>query len=180
MIALNLLPPEEKTEIVSHKTYRKVLAWGFSSLVLVLAFLAILSSIWLYLFVQLNSMQEIVQGLQASPQNQRFNDIKKEIDDVNRELKSFSSLIGQENEYSFYMDKLTGLLNSGIRFKSVSFDGSRVALSGQAATRESLLLFKDNLENSDYFQNVDAPLSNFLKQTDIDFSFSFEIENRQN
>jgi len=177
MIKLNLLPPEEKQEIASQKTFIKVLSWGFSSFVFVLIFLAMLSSIWLYSLIQLNSIQGIADELEASPQNQIFKDIKKEIDGINQKLQSFNKLKSQEMDYSFYLQKLTELTNPGIKFNSVLFDGNKVSLAGQAVSREALLSFKDALEGSSFFQNVNTPLSNFLKQNNIDFTFSFELKN---
>jgi Tfp pilus assembly protein PilN len=176
MIGLNILPPEEKKEILSQKTLRQVLTWGSSGLIIVLAFLALLASIWLYSYIQLNSIQEIVSELEASPQNQNFKDIKKEIDGMNQQLQSFSKLQSQEKDYSFYLEKLTDLANPGIKLNSVSFDASKVNVSGQATTRDVLLTFKSALEGSSYFQNVNTPLSNFLKQTNIGFTFSFELK----
>jgi Tfp pilus assembly protein PilN len=176
MIELNLLPPEEKQEIAGQKAFRKALISGSLSLIFVLIFLAILSSIWLYSLIQLRSIQGIAKELEATPQNQAFGDIKKQIDDINQKLQSFSKLKSQEKDYSFYLEKLIELANPSIKFSSVSFDGSKVSLSGQALTREALLAFKDALGGSSFFQNINTPLSNFLKQNNIDFTFSFELK----
>jgi Tfp pilus assembly protein PilN len=178
MIKLNLLPPEEKKEIAGQKDFRKVLARGSFSLALVLVFLAILASIWLYLLIQLRSVQEIASELEANPQNQTFQDIKKEIDGINKKMQAFDKLESQRKEYSFYLQKLSELVNPGIVFRSVNFVGSKVSLSGQASTREVLLSLKSALESSPYFQNINAPLSNFLKQNNIGFSFSFELKSQ--
>ena len=178
MIKLNLLPPEEKQEIAGQKAFRRTLAGGFSGLAFVLIFLAILGSTWFYSLIQLRSIQEIVSELEASPQNQIFRDIKKEIDGINQKMQAFDKLKSQENDYSFYLQRLTELVNPGIKFNSVRLDGTKVSLSGRSSTREALLSFKSALESSADFQNVNAPLSNFLKQNDIDFTFSFELKNQ--
>jgi Tfp pilus assembly protein PilN len=179
MIEFNLLPPEEKAEIMGQKAFKKVLFWGFSSLIFVLIFLALLSSIWWYLLIQLKSIQSIVNEMEASPQNKTFNDIKKEIDGINQRMQSFDKLQIQGKDYSFYWQKLTELSVSGITFKHISINDTKVVLEGRAATREILLSFKDALENSAYFQNINIPLSDFLKQNNIDFSFNFELEQQQ-
>jgi len=170
------LPPEEKAEIMSQKAFKKVLFWGFSSLIFVLIFLALLSSIWWYLLIQLKSIQGIVDGLESSPQNEAFKELKQEIDGVNQKLQYFNQLQRQETEYSFYVEKLTELTTQDIKFKRIWIDGNKFVLEGTAITRQALLSFKDALGDSPYFKNLDTPLSNFLKQNNIDFSFAFELK----
>jgi len=179
MIEFNLLPPEEKAEINSQKDFKKVLVWGSFSLIFVLIFLAMLSSIWLYLLIQLNSIQSIVNEMEASSQNKTFNDIKKEIDDANQRMQSFDKLQIQGKQYSFYWQKLTESAISGITLKHALINDTKVVIEGRAATREILLSFKDALKNSAYFQNLNIPLSNFLKQNNIDFSLTFELKQQQ-
>ncbi|OGZ33992.1 MAG: hypothetical protein A2Y98_00820 [Candidatus Portnoybacteria bacterium RBG_19FT_COMBO_36_7] len=178
MIKLNLLPSQEKQEIAGQKAIKQVLAGSFFSLALVLIFLAVLGSIWFYSLIQLKSIQGIAMELEASPQNQTFRNIQKEIDGINQKMQAFDKLKSQEIDYSFYLQKLTELTNPGIKFGNVKFDGSKVSLAGQALTREVLLTFKSALEGSPAFQKVNAPLSNFLKQNDIDFTFSFELKSQ--
>ncbi|MBM3205982.1 hypothetical protein FJZ41_04005 [Candidatus Shapirobacteria bacterium] len=176
MIEFNLLPPEEKAEIASQKNFKKIMAGGFFGLLCAMAFLAVLASVWLYSLIQLRSIQGIAKELEANPQNQVFRDIKNEIDGINQKMLAFDKLKSQEKDYSFYMQELAGLTKPGIEFKNVKFDGEKVSLSGRATSREALLAFKSSLEGSSDFKNVNAPLSNFLKQNDIDFTFSFELK----
>lgn len=175
MITLNLLPIQEKEEIASRKILRKAFIWGISGLLFVLVFLLLLASIWWYLMIELKSADEILKQVEANPQNTAFNEFKKEVDEINRKLKYFNQLQTETKNYPFYLEKLSNLKQDGITFKRLAINQDKVILDGHALTRETLLSFKDTLAASSDFEKLDAPLSNFLKQSDIDFSFSFQI-----
>jgi len=179
MIQLNLLPPLEKKEIVSHQARRKILGLGLIGLMLVLVFLVLLSTVWFYLLIQLRSMEGIITNLENSTQGQAARQYQKEVEDANKKLKSFSQLSSAVKEFSPWLEHLTALPRSGVKFEQLSFDGKEIKLQGHAQARDNLLTFKQALSASEYFQNLDAPLQNFLKQSDIDFSFSFRLKDNK-
>ncbi|NIR48449.1 PilN domain-containing protein, partial [candidate division KSB1 bacterium] len=51
-------------------------------------------------------------------------------------------------------------------------DGVRVSINGTARDRAALSAFARELENEPRFANIDLPISNFVKETDIDFSLT--------
>ncbi len=176
MINLNILPPEEKNAIASQKLRRQIVILNSYALISILTFLVLLSSIWLFLLVQLKSIEKIFAEAQTSPQGKAFEEFKKEIGRINQSFQYFDQLRDQRVIHSVCFERLIQILPSGVRFNSVSVSQDQVALEGYAATRESLMLFKDSLEKSQYFEEVESPLSNFLKQRDINFSFRFKIK----
>lgn len=176
MITLNLLPPEEKQKIESVQAQRRILSLASAGLTLILIFLAFLSSIWLFLTVQLNSADLVFKNIQASSQNEVFKKLESEIKQINEKLDRSEALKKGSRHYSFALEKLTELSSYDIKFTSLSVSENKISLSGLTASREALLAFKDSLSQSPYFDKINMPLSNFLKQTDINFSVSFEIK----
>lgn len=176
MITLNLLPPKEKEIFVGQKKLRRILSFGTASLFFIFVFLVLLGSVWLYLFVQFNSFEAISQAAYASPQSQAFLQFKKEVDEANSELKYYNQIQQGTKNYSAALEEMARLASDGIKFSSISIDTNKVVTSGEAATRDNLVSFKDRLAASSYFVNLNAPLSNFLKQANINFSFSFGIK----
>ncbi len=174
MITLNLLPPEEKQKIESAQAQRKILVSGGAGLILVLIFLAFLSSIWLFLAIQQNSADLIYKNIQAGPQSEAFKKIEDKVSQINERLSYSEKLENNSRHYSSVLEKLTELASQDIKFISFSVSQNKISLSGFAASRESLLAFKDSLSRSPYFDKVDMPL--VLKQSDINFSVSFEIK----
>lgn len=176
MIKLNLLPPQEKGEIASRRALRKAFGWGILSLFFVFVFLLLLSSVWWYLLIQLKSAEDILKQVETSPQSVAFKEFKKEVDDINRQLKYLDQLQAETKNYPFYLEKLTSLTKEGIKFKNISIEQDKIVIEGHALTRENLLSLKEALAASPYFEKLDIPLSNFLRQNEIDFSFSFQIK----
>jgi len=50
--------------------------------------------------------------------------------------------------------------------------GKKISITGTAPSREVLLLFRQSLEDNPTFKNVDLPISNFVKGSNIQFSLS--------
>jgi len=174
MITLNLLPPEERQKIESAQAQRKILGVGGACLFLIMVFLAFLSLIWLHLTIQQNSADSVYKNIQTSSQSEAFKNFEDEINQINGKLNYLDALENGSRHYSFALEKLTELVSQDIKFTSFSVSQNKISLSGFAASRESLLAFKDSLSRSPYFDKVDMPF--VLKQTDIDFFVSFEIK----
>lgn len=69
--------------------------------------------------------------------------------------------------------------NSGIRIDGISINYSKkdqyqVVVTGTSKNRELLKTFADNLRAEKNFSNIDLPISNFAKISDIDFSISLK------
>jgi Tfp pilus assembly protein PilN len=52
----------------------------------------------------------------------------------------------------------------------------KISIKGDAPSREVLLAFREALEDSNFFTQVDLPISNFVKGSNIKFSLSLFIE----
>lgn len=75
--------------------------------------------------------------------------------------------------------EIVSLKGASIKFQafgiSISPSGAtEVVLSGVAKTRASLLLLTDRLEKSKVFAQVEVPVSNFAKNTDLEFSINLK------
>jgi len=70
------------------------------------------------------------------------------------------------------------LIPSTIAISQWEYDDSKlqITISGVSATREDLLNFKTDLENSQKFTNISLPLTFLEASTDIPFSMTFVIK----
>jgi hypothetical protein len=59
-----------------------------------------------------------------------------------------------------------------ILYENDSIKGKTISITGTAPSREVLLLFRLELEDNPVFRNVNLPISNFVKGSDIQFSLS--------
>lgn len=67
------------------------------------------------------------------------------------------------------LKKVLGIKITGISYKK---GDNKINIQGTAPSRETLLLFRESLESSINFKQVDLPISNFVKGSDIQFSLS--------
>ena len=59
-----------------------------------------------------------------------------------------------------------------ISYENNGISEKKISITGIAPSREVLLLFREALENSSTFKNVNLPISNFVKGSNINFSLS--------
>lgn len=83
-------------------------------------------------------------------------------------------------------EKIVGSLNSGVTLTTFSFtenieidEGRKkqkytVSISGTARSRNDLIAYKNALEKEDTFEDIDLPVSNLAKDTDVPFNISFK------
>jgi len=71
---------------------------------------------------------------------------------------------------------LADLTPPGVRLDALLINESNEAtLNGYAQKREQIIVFKESLEKSGMFGEIENPLSNLVKQTDINFYFNFKV-----
>jgi len=65
--------------------------------------------------------------------------------------------------------KIPGIKITHILYQNDPANGKSISVSGVAASREQLLLFRQSFEDYKLFKKVDLPISNFVKGSDIQF-----------
>lgn len=175
MIKLNLLPPNEKAIIKSERLRRWICFYGAAITAIAFVFIAFLMITWLVILIQLNAASANMDSIQKTFKKEGVPLQEDGLKTVNRRLRQINDL--QQKQVSYYqlLNQLSKLTPPGISLNGLSIDESaKAAIEGLAAQREQVLDFKDRLEKSKYFKNIASPLSNFVKETDINFSFQFE------
>ncbi len=70
------------------------------------------------------------------------------------------------------LDKTPGIKISQILYEDDGMQGRKINILGIASTREALLFFEQTLQNDTAFKNVNLPVSNFVKESNIEFNLS--------
>jgi Tfp pilus assembly protein PilN len=176
MIKLNLLPPQEKYLLDQERFRRMIVFYGVAIMGALLFLAAIMGAIWLYVDIQLRATNDEFNSSQASMSGTDLKTQQDAVTALNNELKKISLAQNNQKKYSSLLASLAGLVIDGVRLDTLSIgaDGA-VSIEGYAQKREQVISFHDALEKSGLFANVDNPLSNLVKETDINFSFSCKI-----
>ena len=117
----------------------------------------------------------------------------EEINNLAPELSSFSSLISSTNvklgilnsalQYPVLIPLINTVVSSKTRavllnqftYSLTGTSTATLAIRGISNTREALVSFAKNLQNTKKFKTVDLPISNLAKDKDLDFSINLVI-----
>lgn len=122
--------------------------------------------------------------------NQEFENIKKsnmdaDDEDLQLDIKSSKEMLAllapSANEFSIkdLIAKIINKKSSGVIIEGLSADYSKngqyqIVIRGTSKNRELLKSFAENLRGEKEFSDVDLPISNFAKISDIDFNITLK------
>ncbi len=172
---INLIPKEEKKAMIRGFYYRLVVL--FFTVIAVSLFIAGLTR--LPSFFLSSTKISIAEANLNTQKNEPVPVPDQEALAVMQDLNAKLSIIkaASLNKFSVSRDVLSAIfLKKGssikitdITYTSDSTNGSQVYLQGLAPSREVLLSFRQALEDDPMFKQVDLPISNFVKGSDIEF-----------
>lgn len=175
---INLIPNSEKKKKMRDFYYRLfvvfIAALGFCALVGVVSVLPtfFLSSI------EKNLALAELAAQKNQPADEMDQDITATVADLNKKLSTAERTskgtyaLSQKVINQIAVRKMSDIKITQIAYENTEQSGKKVSISGRAPSRERLLLFRRALEDSSAFKQVDLPISNFVKGSNIGFSLS--------
>ncbi|MDQ3245070.1 MAG: PilN domain-containing protein [bacterium] len=174
---INLLPKEEKELLVKDFYMRfAVIFFGFLSLAILIASVLLFPS---YLFSQTNK-DAVLQKLETQknspvPESEEGNSLI--IQELNKKISTIETInkdkfvVSENIVKKIILDKMSDIKIISMVYSKDSL-GKKVTINGIASSRERLLLFRRKLEGDIFFKQVDLPISNFIKGSNIQFSLN--------
>jgi len=175
MINVNLLPQEEKKELELIKISFKLRTFVFCFLISFLIFIIFLSSTLLCISILLRTQKELVEVRQNDKRTQYLLEMENKIKEINLGMERIVQKQGELFLWTPLLEELAKTVPQGAILTGISYSPSsqRVSLSGVAASRAEVLFFQEALEKNRYCFDLEAPLSNLLKQKEVNFTFTF-------
>jgi len=175
---INLLPPKLKKEYDSYLTERFVIFFGSAALLILILFNVILGVTFVFLKIQSLALAQQAQALEESAQNKEFLALDKSITDLVQKYRTVASVDDKIFRSLPVMEEIINIAPANIHLFSLSLERSekQITLSGFAPQRQDVIVFKDALDNSKFFEKVVSPLSNLVKETDILFNFTLVLK----
>ena len=176
MLYFNLLPKKIQQDTLYRNKNHLIVKYALLLIILML----ILSVFLLFILLFTNSKKKIFeQKLQELQKNSKIIEIKKiekEINQFNKELLSDINPI-QETILSKTLIELSRITPSEISLNNlINLSEQDWVLLGEAKNRNDLIYFEKSLKNSKIFDNIVSPLSNFSKNTKLDFKINFTLK----
>ena len=173
---MNLLPLQQKDAI-----YKDVLARFFSVALLIVAFWILIFFVLAYNAVFYLNLQipAIEERLNAESETQKANivqSVENDISELNEALLRIE-IIRKKEAFNFpYILRLVGgAVPGGANLRNITFQSEMMTISGHADERAQVLELEDMLKQEPIFKDLDSPLSNIVKERDINFTFSFSL-----
>jgi hypothetical protein len=182
---INLLPTEEKKKNYLFFHVRLgVFYMILMSVVFVLFSIALSPA---YFFSVIN--EGVANNKYQSVLNTPIQDVPEETMNIINEVNSQIDIIEKTKKQNFILtssiiDPLLFSRMTDIKILNISYQKSQkneeeiktVKVTGIAPNRERLLLFKQILENNNFFEKVDLPISNFIRGEDINFELTLFLK----
>lgn len=172
---INLIPNQEKKKKVKDFYFRlSVITFFAFSFATLIALVALLPAYFLS-SVKKNLAEAKLQAQKAEPVPLLDQKTQAIIDDLNSRLNLVEN--AEKNKYlislkivnEIIQKKLPTIKITQILYETDTVQGKKVSVRGVARSREELLLFRRALEDDIAFKNVDLPISNFVKGSNIQF-----------
>ncbi len=179
MKKLNLLPSHKQSELYYEDLYHSVsVAAVLSAAILLLGILAQVG-VWFYLDNKEKSVTADVETLKQQIDKTENAQLKQEIKLINNQMNDFESLAKLSPKWSAVLRAFSAQVPSGVKIGSFSAETKtgKIEISGYSPTRELVIELYNNI-NSDKenFRDIDYPLENVAKPTNVNFNYSFFIK----
>jgi Tfp pilus assembly protein PilN len=151
-----------------------LVTFGFS---LLIASVALLPSYFLST-VKISSINAKLDAQKREPVPLLDQQTLSIIKDLNNKLSLIKNaeggtyLVSQKIINAIVLNKVPNIKINDITYDTDGAKGKRISITGIAPNREVLLAFSKALKDSGLFKQVDLPISNFIKGSNIQFSLN--------
>jgi len=176
MIKLNLLPPREKEEAKLADFIHWLVFFTTPILVFLIIFILLLGGAFFSLFVMTKAQEEAIEIRESGSKMQELFQTEKKIAEINQILDQVHRKQKETISWTLILEEMSEITPKGIYLTNFSYDknSNTIHLIGWAEERKDVLFMEKLLEESPLFEQVNSPLSNLLKQEEINFSFNFK------
>jgi len=174
MFLLNLLSPEEKNNISKIKTYYvlRSISFRFISLVLIIVTIFIFS--YFLLSNQKKLLTEQINKEIALRQEGKVSAVEEATSELNKQLNLANEIQLNYIKWTDFIKTYSSAMVEGITLTNLNFNttGKILTINGTAQSRSTLLKYQQNLEELDYFSDIDMPISNLIQKENINFEIT--------
>lgn len=166
-LTINLLPP-------SWAEYYKKQSAGMHAWTMTLVTSIVIWSTFLFVLIVFMFLNVQVQGLQngeAAAKSQELNEVVSEVNKIN----ALAAKVIAFDEKAVSPGEITTILKSAIppgvtvnNYK-INYESGEIILGGISVTRDSLLLFKNALEEKEELERVELPISSLIPEGESTF-----------
>lgn len=177
---INLLPPEEKKELSLKNRNRLIIIIGSVFLAALVCMVFILIFVKVYIAGENISQKEKIREIGTSYGKIDFFEAEKEIVKYNKDMENLKSFYSGRAYFGKMLDSVSGVnFPKGVYLAGISAvkgpeKGLKVDVYGFSETRDSLLVFKENVEAEENIKNPIFSQDSWVKKENINFHLTFQ------
>lgn len=177
---INLLPPQEKEKVYQILLKKQFRVFGLLVILAVCGGVFFILNTLVFLKVQTSELGHSLNVETASPDMESTAVLEDEIKYLNLKLSKYQAFRAEEVSTISVLAKLGGLAPAGVALNKLSLDvgTKKIMIAGLAQTRDDIIEMEKRLKNSDLFERMDSPISNYLQKTNSIFNFSFYLKSQ--
>lgn len=176
---INLLPSRKQTELYYEDLYHSTSVAVVIGVVVLLLGVAFQIFVMFYLQTKGNNLAaEIATSKQQTDKTENA-DQKQQIKLINSQMQDFEKLANDSPQWSKVLLAFGSLVPKSIKISNFEADAvtGKVKIIGFSPTRDAVIELYNNISaDKDHFKDIDYPLENVSKPTDILFNYSFTIQ----
>ncbi len=178
-LGINLLPDSLEAVFKATRNYQDIKTKIQVSLTFLIFSLSITAATFFFVLFQSIQAQNELNQLEVAGSDLTYNATTVSL--VNKASNAIVKLFPRKTTPVEAIEQLLEIAPTGIDVKSYTYDKekSEIAIIGFAIDRPALLEFRQVLETSETFEQVQVPLVSLEKPTDIDFSIKTKIASTQ-
>lgn len=176
MLTANLLPPEEKKS-VRLEEYRRIISFfGMGAVAILIIGLVLLAPSYIFLVMARSNVSEQASAEAILADKLNLREAFSAATETGVLLKDVRLFLDRRAHASELV-KTFFVSSDLLRVDALSIVKSgEVAISGFAQTRDDLLNFQKQLQDSQMFENVSFPISDIIRSTDIHFTIRGKLK----
>ncbi|MCG2695545.1 PilN domain-containing protein [Candidatus Parcubacteria bacterium] len=169
MLTLNLIPQKLKKEAKLGRLYKELKRIGY---ILIIAAIIIAITLLTAKLILQNNFNKIIEQTTLVAETSQTHNVK--VRDINFQMSQISQVQNDFMELSLLVEDLAAKTPENIALSLVKINRvpPSINISGYADTREGLLSFKKNLEESPVYFDIQFPLQNILQKENVSFEMS--------
>lgn len=184
MISLNLLPQERKETFYWRSRIKSAIFWGSKILGFLVIFCLPILFISIYINNKITDLNSRISVFEQTEEMKQIDDLGKKSQNINSVLNKIDKISGNQIYWTEVLTEMIKNIPSGVRLFSLEItpvnNGSetlaaeegKFIIIGMAKTRNEVLALEKNLKSSANFKNIESPLGNLTKRSDVDFKFT--------
>jgi len=172
MLTLNLISGELKKEIKLRHLYLFIKKINLALIIITILIAITLLAAKTILQINFNNIVE--QTTLVTKNNQGYNN---KIRDINSRIDFVEKIQNGFIPSSNLLETIADITSKdiGLYYLKINFEEQTIKIKGKAGLRESLLDFKQKMETTNIFNNIDFPIKNILEKENIDFEINAKI-----